>query len=878
MTKSSLSSYDLLFQQFDSHTTLLTPNRRLSAYLHQVFKDRQREQPSSCWSTPDILPLTSWLERLWQQSVCQTFKPAPTLLSASQTDTVWETILKHDKENEALLQLSETADMAQSAWRLIKEWQLNFKDASFLTTPDTAAMQRWATHFTQTCHEKQWLDAACLPERLAEKMLSGDIHLPEKILLTGFTELPPQHQQLFSRCREMGTTVTSVNQTLPHSNHRRLNLADQESEILTLARWAKATLTQHPEASIGCVIQTLDKTRDRVWQIFSEVFETTDSRLFNMTAGKSLSRYPLIHTALVLLNLHQRSLSTQTVSYLLSSPFIGEAEQEQMARSMLDHHIRKTNINQIDLSEPNDAIKTYCPKLAKRLQDFFICLHQTDSLQSFQAWAKTFHDCLTLLGFPGERSLNSAEYQTVEQWLTLLNELMTLDHVAGAVNFKQALHHLNKLAAKRSFQPKTPDAPVQVLGLLEAAALPFDYLWVTGMDDMSWPEQARPNPFIPKRLQRDLNMPHGSAERELAFCQQLTAQFKQSAPHVIFSHTDKQDELALEASALILDLPTQRLMDLALPPFQSINDIVYDSKQLESLLDNTVPISVTDSKTPGGVNLLKLQALCPFKAFAESRLHAKALHAPLPGLRPKDRGNTLHKCLELLWNTLQDQATLLQMEDETLNQLIERCILNALAEETPPHHLNTHYLMLEKSRLHQLLSRWLALEKKRPAFKVLANEAAIQYTLGHLTLSVKIDRIDEIDSGKKLIIDYKSGKNNQLHHWFGARPEEPQLPFYALTDTHQVAGITYAQVHTANCVFKGISQETLDIDGIKPLSDVNMAESLSWPEQLTAWKTVLTHLSDQIYQGVADVDPKDPGQTCTHCHLKSLCRINEAFP
>src|SRR3990167_10306802 len=116
MTKSSLSSYDLLFQQFDSHTTLLTPNRRLSAYLHQVFKDRQREQPSSCWSTPDILPLTSWLERLWQQSVCQTFKPAPTLLSASQTDTVWETILKHDKENEALLQLSETADMAQSAW------------------------------------------------------------------------------------------------------------------------------------------------------------------------------------------------------------------------------------------------------------------------------------------------------------------------------------------------------------------------------------------------------------------------------------------------------------------------------------------------------------------------------------------------------------------------------------------------------------------------------------------------------------------------------------------------------------------------------------------------------------------------------------------
>ncbi len=70
-------------------------------------------------------------------------------------------------------------------------------------------------------------------------------------------------------------------------------------------------------------------------------------------------------------------------------------------------------------------------------------------------------------------------------------------------------------AATKPFQAQSPAANVQILGILEAGGLLFDALWISGLDDSNWPAQPKPNPFIPKRLQRELKMPHASAEREL---------------------------------------------------------------------------------------------------------------------------------------------------------------------------------------------------------------------------------------------------------------------------------------------------------------------------------------------------------------------------
>jgi hypothetical protein len=63
------------------------------------------------------------------------------------------------------------------------------------------------------------------------------------------------------------------------------------------------------------------------------------------------------------------------------------------------------------------------------------------------------------------------------------------------------------MASEAIFQPEAPEVPIQILGVLESGGLEFDHLWVMGLTDDAWPLPARPNPFMPVRLQRAAGIP-----------------------------------------------------------------------------------------------------------------------------------------------------------------------------------------------------------------------------------------------------------------------------------------------------------------------------------------------------------------------------------
>lgn len=880
-----------IFEHLNANTTVITPNRRLSATLHKQYQAYQIERQQACWPTPTILPAISWIQGVWQNESSEHFTATPLLLNAAQEQYVWESIVLRTKNSDQLLQVSETAEMAKSAWGLLKQWQVDMHSPIFTQAEDYAALHAWATQFQAFCQAGQWIDMASVPDLVTAKIKNGEITPPAHLILFGFTELSPQLAQLLASCEAAGSKISQPSlATHAQAQCQRLSLLDAENEIVTLARWAKATWEKNPQASIGCVIPALEKIRDRVQQIFSAEFAakntyTVDKQTaaFNLSAGKSLLQYPLIHTALVLLGLHKHTIAIDTFSYVLASPFLGEAEKEHIKRCLFDSQLKNENVNNLHLpallETQTDAralsLHQSCPLLAKRVKQFLTLLDDYQTPRSYSEWTAAFTHLLTALGWPGERSLNSEEYQMVDSWFKLLADFSTLDQISTPLHFQQALQTLHKMAAKTIFQPKTPDAPIQVLGVLEAAALPFDHVWIAGMDDISWPPQPKPHPFIPKQLQRELHMPHATAERELRFCNLLIQQFKQSAGQVIFSHAEKNEELELQASPLIRDVPDITLSALHLPPSQTLVERIYQTKQSEAVLDDNAPALGAQEKIRGGVNVIKQQALCPFKAFAEWRLHAHELESPLPGLRAKDRGNLIHKALELLWNTLQDHANLQAMDETALHTLVAHCIDQALTTVPNSRRDYTQYLALEKQRLHKLIGEWLAIEKERGPFKVMTQEKAAQIRLNQLTLSVRIDRIDELPDGRKLIIDYKTGKHNEVNSWFSDRPDEPQLPLYSLLDTDNTIGITFAQVASGESGFKGVSRYALDIKGIKLLTDIRKATAVSWEEQQTEWRTTLTQLSDDFSRGAAQVSPKDPVQTCAWCALKPLCRINE---
>jgi len=157
-------------------------------------------------------------------------------------------------------------------------------------------------------------------------------------------------------------------------------------------------------------------------------------------------------------------------------------------------------------------------------------------------WARHFSGVLEAAGFPGERGLDSDEFQAQAKWHEALGELSKLDRVSREMTFSGAFQTLKKICADTLFQPETPDTPIQVLGLLESAGVEFDYLWVTGLTDEAWPLKSSPNPFLPLAQQRKAGIPEASAETSLALDRRITEGWLGAADEVVFSYPEKEKD------------------------------------------------------------------------------------------------------------------------------------------------------------------------------------------------------------------------------------------------------------------------------------------------------------------------------------------------
>jgi ATP-dependent helicase/nuclease subunit B len=848
---------------------LLTPNRRLAATLRTQYQQAQIKQGALSWQTKPIMPLVSWLESIWFDHTQQLIEPIPLLLAPFQEQLLWEDIIRNSPESQCLLQLSNTAKVAASAWELLKQWKIPLNHPDLTTTEDSQQFLRWAKQFHKRCQQHHWLD----PTSIADYLHGKNLDLPHEITLVGFIDIPPQIKALLDHFQTKGLIVSNQPSLNLNQTKFRIPLNDKEDEILTMARWAKATYeSKHfNEVKIGCIIPNLDHSRESIQRIFHRVFADYPELIFNISAGKPLSSCPIIYTALQLLNLANDTVASPTFSHILRSPFTGDAEKESQPRALYDRYLQNQNLTAVSLDE-----LSFCPLLAKRIKK--IQKIQPKVARSPSQWVDYFNDMLEILGWPGERSLNSEEYQVIQNgWQPLLRNFATLDLLFESLTQKNAVHYLSVLAKTTIFQPQSPPACIQILGLLEAGGLTFDHLWIMGLDDRSWPPLPAPNPFIPHRLQKQLNMPNASAERELIYCQKLTDQLLKHSHTAIFSHSIQEDEMTLRPSALIKHFPLLDREKILSGHFISEAEHLYALRQIESIDDFIGPPLCMDEILQGGTSIFKLQAMCPFKAFSELRLQARFIEPPTGGLRAQDRGKILHKVLELCWLTLKNSEQLHALDFNALDQLITDCIEQTFSQSkaTLSRKKLSRYLQIEKKRLQKLLHQWFELEKNRPPFRVIACEEEREVTLGPIHFKRRIDRIDQLENDEKLIIDYKTGKNNFIKAWFGPRPDEPQLPLYCVTEPEPISAIAFAELHPALIDLKGISKEKLNFLAIKSLTESKQGDALVWEDQIAQWREVLINIGQDFCAGNAHIDPKDPIETCRQCHLHPLCRINE---
>jgi RecB family exonuclease len=238
--------------------------------------------------------------------------------------------------------------------------------------------------------------------------------------------------------------------------------------------------------------------------------------------------------------------------------------------------------------------------------------------------------------------------------------------------------------------------------------------------------------------------------------------------------------------------------------------------------------------------------------------------------------------LAKVWTELKSKDRLDVISDADLDVLLAEAADTAIGrlQWSRPDALTGRFAKLERERLAQLGRAWLEQERRRPAFEVVEIEKKQTVSLGGLTVNAKLDRLDRLQGGAHAILDYKTGEAS-IAGWLGARPDEPQLPLYAVTSGTDVAAVAFARVKVGEKKpFRGIARKKGLIPDVDTLTEQRLHAAKgyhSWDELLSGWRRELEALGREFASGDARVAPKDGLVTCTYCDVKPFCRIYERY-
>ena len=866
------------------------------------------------WESPDIVPLGAFIERLYQDALySEIARGLPLLLTPIQEQAIWEAVVAGSEAGSVLLSSNSAATLAREAWTLAHAWRLLPSLRDFFGNDDTRVFADWAWRYEGVTARDRQTERARLPEVLTPHLELAAIRKPAMLVAYGFDIFTPQQRGLLAALGQAGVEIFRGLPDVRQTQVKRLALRCAHDEIWAAANWARARLQAASEGgnrqcTIGVVIPDLANCREAVGRAFAQVLTPAQglpgaefvAPPFNISLGSPLAAYPLARAALLILDVCYGDIEFNAASRLLRSPFIAGGESEFAPRACLDAAIRRGCAPRTSLERLRRAVVRHtgtdnpyrvraCPRLLQGLTA--LGEHARENLSGSRRpseWARAVLGLWDACGFPGDRVLDSSEYQTLQKLHETVASFAALDRVAGRMRFTQARARLARAIVDVMFQPEARSVPIQILGVLESAGMAFEHLWVMGLSDAAWPLPARPNPFIPVALQKRAGVPEASAAASLELDRRITQGWLGAAGEVVLSHPQREDDRELPMSPLIQDMESGDVSVVVAAEYPTARSVIHESGLLARIADGAAPALPAGITSEGGTSVFRDQAACPFRAFAIHRLGARAL-ATASALNASDRGTLVHSLLAKIWRELKSSATLNTLAERDLLALIGAAADAAIANLRwqRPDALTGRLAELERDRLVRIACEWLAIEKQRPAFEIAAIETKQAISFGGLTVNARLDRMDRLLRGADVqagwaVLDYKTAPA-EPGAWLGERPDEPQLPLYAVGTSSGgapagVVALAFARVSTGNMAFRGIGREEDLIPGVDTIEKQRAKAARlyqNWDEMFSGFRRALDTLGGEFVEGVARVAPKEGAATCRYCELHALCRISE---
>ncbi|MGH9587091.1 MAG: PD-(D/E)XK nuclease family protein [Acidobacteriaceae bacterium] len=888
---------------FAAGATILTANARAARWLQREYGLVQRASGRQAWSTPPIEDWETWLRRQWE-TLALLDGTAPLLLTSLQERSVWTRV--QSERAKSLVSPSNMAALAESAYALLSAYQAHEERKHPWGKADAEAFRGWAQEFDKECTQRNWMPGAGLEARVAAGLPQAV--RPDEILLVGFDRITPAQNGLLRALAGCGVRV-EIAKTDCADPQVEFQRAPSFRDEITACAWQvrevieqnqieqnqieqnqieQNQIEQNQEERVGVIVPDLHAVRSEIERVFrrelmpeSDDIFSSQAMPFEFSLGLPLADAPVICAALLLLRWMHAPLREEEISWLLLSGFWGSGGDEYLALARQDAKLRDFGLLSMstgveEFARRAEKLRFPMPAKLKAAHRAAVANRIAEVIRLPGQWTELAQLLLHEAGWPGAAERSTFHFQAVRRWERVLDDIALLDFDGKRMDYGEFLKALEAHARETIFSAESRGAPVQVMGALEASGQQFDALWFLSVDDQSWPPRGRPHPLLPNELQRRFKMPYADAENDLELAKAVTDRVAKSAPAVVFSYAERNKDGELRPSPLLPADAEWRDTSALVEPGD------FGAAQLEDVEDATGMLAWAEDRSPGGSEVLKLQAACPFQAFAAKRLRAEPLSRQEWGLSAADRGILLHKTLEKIWlpkdGTLH---TLFDLQAATREGRLDEIVRSAIAEvfsrlDPPMDEWIQAYLESEQRRLHKRLTEWMKVEAERSPFEVTGCEANLQdVNVGGLKLGLRADRIDRVANSERLLIDYKTGKVSP-HDWEGPRLNEPQLPLYAVFgNVENVRGVLFAKIRAGETGFTGsvadLNKQLLpNAKASAALGQVEYSEAMR-----DEWEQALLSLAGEFLRGEAAVDPKEGKATCRYCPMPGLCRVAE---
>ncbi len=868
-----------------SYTIIVCENEIQSNDIRHIFK---KQSNINVLKIPKIITLDNWISSEYQDYLIVEKIDELLVLNGVEEKIIWEKIIGNDLKQRQEKKITDVTNIAQqtiNANRIISTYQIDTSELKdYIAYKEPKYFLEWRSEFKRECTKKKLVTKYDFINKFKQLQKEKTIIKNEKILFISLDTCKDSHQKLFDELGKNNQVINYLDDKKNKCKPIQNAYQNYDHEISAVIEWIKEKKIKKQDKLL-IMSPALEKVQVKLQNeidrnIQPSIFEDMQSRsIVNSSLKRPLSAEPIIRAGLILIkiNINKRIPIKELSELILFVNWISEDlfTERQYFASILKESKKKF----ISLPELQNLLKiSFADSLNKSIEKlittFNIMQDNRDKWPKYNkptAWGELIYGYLEKLNFGKISNLIYFENNNLNDFFKVFNQLnyshvlpksLTLTEYSGYLEY-----YLENFVPNQSNE----EAYIDIYGFYENPAKEYDAIWLMNMNDNFWPNNEEYNPFLSKRIQDKHNLFNHTYQKNL-YLQKITRLTKLS-PSLSVSFSLKDNDTILSASPWIQnDINTHTLLEKE--SFSLVN------KNQHFINDHKAsPIIVKDELLiKSGRKTIENYNKCPAWGFYANRLGCTKYETDEQDEISKgSEGSLTHRALELFWRDCKSSDLLLSMSEFEFLDLIKNSVNQALKEFSSEHNeMDSRLLLMQNEYLQGLLHHWLSEEKLRPQFTIDVLEKSYEIIINNIRFKIRIDRVDRINRDKKLLIDYKTGKNVMSRRaLFSDDLTDLQLPIYVcFAPIKGLTGAAIGHINRDKINLYGILSPETDLITKQLNSNIDNAIISDWSALKSIWHNRIEKITEQYLSGDAAVTFNEKIDF-TYCDVLPLLRLAE---